>query len=122
MSRCRIRYLFSPNRRKAISLLAPSGSGLFAPTPDFGPWRKTIGPTTRVRPFVLRLADGKKTPGRCELFHLYFEALDIAFHNFQRDGLADFNAFFFQFVAAIGFAVVLHRVGIADFVNGGPDD
>ena len=121
MSRCRIRYLFSPNSRKAIGLLAPSGGGLFAPTPDFGPCRKTIGPTTRVRPIILRLTDEKKPPGHCELSHLYFEALDIAFHNFQRDGLADFNAFFFQFVAAIGFAVVLHRVGIADLVNGGPD-
>ena len=55
------------------------------------------------------------------LLNLNFDTLDIAFHNFQRDGIADFNAFFFQLVAAIGFAIVLHRVGIADFVNGGPD-
>ena len=56
-----------------------------------------------------------------ELLDLDLDPLDIAFHEFQRDGLADFKAFLFQFVAAVGFAVVLHRVGIADFVNGGPD-
>jgi len=57
---------FSPNRRKAIGLLAPSGGGHFAPTPDFGPWRNTNGPTTRMRPFVLRLADGKERDDETE--------------------------------------------------------
>jgi len=54
------RDLIPPNRRKAIGLLAPIRGGLFAPTPDFGPCRRTIGPTVRVRPIILRLADGKE--------------------------------------------------------------
>ena len=53
------RVLVSTNRRNGIGLLVPSGGGLFAPTPDFGRCRNTNGPTTRMRPFVLRLADGK---------------------------------------------------------------
>ena len=44
--------------RKQTHATAPSDGSLFAPTTDIGPRRKTIGPTTRVRPFVLRLADG----------------------------------------------------------------
>lgn len=112
---------FSPNSRKVSLNGDGSERDAVAPGAVIGAWRKKIGLTRDVRPIVLRLTDGKKPPGHCELSHLYFEALDIAFHNFQRDGIADFNAFFFQFAAAIGFAVVLHRVGIADLVNGGPD-
>ena len=43
-----------PNRRKRIPHLSPSGKGLLAPGADFGLWRKTIGPTERVRPVSLR--------------------------------------------------------------------
>jgi hypothetical protein len=35
--------------------LAPSSWGILAPTPDFGPCRKVIGPTKLVRPIVVRL-------------------------------------------------------------------
>jgi len=37
-----------------------SSDGLsLTPTPDYGPWRKAIGPTVRVRPIELRLFGGK---------------------------------------------------------------
>ena len=56
------------------------------------------------------------------LLNLNLDSLDIGFHEFQPNGLADFKALFFQFVAAIMFSVMLYRVSIADFVNSGPED
>jgi hypothetical protein len=45
---------FSSNWRKTIGHKRLSGAIRFAPVPDYGYWRKAIGPTVRVRPMILR--------------------------------------------------------------------
>jgi len=52
--------LVSPNSRKAIGLLAPSRGGLFAPTPDFGPWRNETNPTAPIETDVIAPLRRKK--------------------------------------------------------------
>ena len=44
-----------PISRKVSGRRRVSDDDGLAPTPDFGPWRKEIGPTMRVRPINLRL-------------------------------------------------------------------
>jgi hypothetical protein len=49
--------LFAKQAQSDRLLLAPDGLSL-APTPDYGPWRKAIGPTRTVGPIILRLFGG----------------------------------------------------------------